>query len=722
MAELTPAPRPQLRAELVFHPGEDGDFVLEDAVRSRFYRIGPRERALIERLDGSRSAAQALAHANAALDEPLAADEAMEVMRFLDREGLLRAAGEAAQRRSQALHGYRRIGAGIRWLNALFVRVPLVNPDRLLDRLLPYARPLLGPVALGVAILLWLSGAWLVLADGPRLQEALRGVLYPGDWAWFLAIWIAVKVLHELAHGLVSKRYGGEVYEAGVLFVLFVPVGYVDATPSWRFASRWQRIHTAAAGMIAELTCAAIAAWVWAYAPEGPVRDLAFKTVLVAGVATLIVNANPLMRFDGYFVLSDLVGIPNLYAKGRAWIAHVGRRWLLGRADSWRPGLPPAKAAFVRAYGMASLVWRWTVIVALLIAATGLFDGLGWVLAATTVIAMIAMPAWRAWRVWRAATPAERPAWRTAAPRVVALAAIALVLATQLRWQPSVAVPAMVDWRDAAVIRAQTPGHVTAVFVQPGQAVAEGDPLLKLENPALAAERAAAAAELAKAEIGERVLLNRNAQAGLQAQAKRVDALRAKVDELSRREDELVIRAPRAGQVIGRGLDAFVGTYLTAGAEVMTIAADDGKALRMAIAEDIFARLAMADGERIEARFEARPLRAYAGTVERVTPRATARLEHPALAAAYGGPIAVRPRGPDDAGAVKRDNEPYEALAPYVTVAGVLDAGDARGLYVGEIGTVSLREVRQSAAEQAYRSVRGWIDGLIRARDASVAT
>ena len=264
-------------------------------------------------------------------------------------------------------------------------------------------------------------------------------------------------MIHELWHGLVSKHYGGQVYEAGVLLVLFLPIGYVDATPSWRFPGRWQRIHTAAAGMIAELSVAAVAAFVWAELPPGPAADLAFNLVLIAAVDTLIFNANPLMRFDGYFILADLTGIPNLYQRGQEFTRHLGRRYLLGIRSAWSPGLGALKGLFVRVYGLAALAWRIAILVVILVVASGLFHGLGLVVSVLAGAALLAVPLLRLVRAVRGGSGQGQPGQGEPAsgdvrasplrylPRLALISALVLGFG-QIEWSPSLSAPAVVEF------------------------------------------------------------------------------------------------------------------------------------------------------------------------------------------------------------------------------------------------------------------------------------
>ena len=188
-------------------------------------------------------------------------------------------------------------------------------------------------------------------------------------------------MLHETAHGLACKRFGGTVGSAGFTLLFFMPLAYVDVTSSWRFRSKWQRIATAAAGIYAELFVASIATMVWAASSPGTLQTMALNIALTAGVSTLVFNANPLVRFDGYFILSDLLEMPNLYSCGQQWMADFLQWHVLGR-ETATPAWPRKKAWIIRVYAVAALAWRVLFFLTFALGLIGTLGHLGMVLAA----------------------------------------------------------------------------------------------------------------------------------------------------------------------------------------------------------------------------------------------------------------------------------------------------------------------------------------------------
>jgi putative peptide zinc metalloprotease protein len=282
-------------------------------------------------------------------------------------------------------------------------------------------------------------------------------VLSPHDWLWIAAWGLGLKVVHELSHGLACVRFGGRVRDAGVVFLLFAPIPYVDLTSTWRL-SKWHRIVISLAGMLAELSLAAVAAIVWANTTDELLRQHLLQLMLTASVVTFLFNANPLMRFDGYYVLADALELPNLAMHGQQLSTHAAKRWLLG-VSLTQPTWPEGRTWLIGLYGIASAVWRTVVSVSLVAA----------------VIAWFVQTMWKSLRYVAVGSSFEQPSrTRFALLAITAVAGVMLLLDSAPAWN-SVKLPGVVEYVDAAIVRAEASGFVAEVCVQSGQTVATGD-------------------------------------------------------------------------------------------------------------------------------------------------------------------------------------------------------------------------------------------------------
>ena len=388
----------RLRHDLVFTPhrtGTDAYYVVEDPVNSKFHRIGLAEYTFISLLDGHTSINDVLSMvAQVSPERAISENEAASICKWLVESGLAHTteSSQANQLLAKAQTKERSVAVQ-RW-NPIVFRLPLFRPNRFFEKLLPALGWMHCRAAMAAGCLLTLIALYQVAASWDRFVVSSRGIFTPTNWLWLFLSWLALKFIHETSHGLVCKRYGGAVREAGVMFILFVPLAYVDVTDSWRFRSKWQRIQTAAAGMYCEMLVAAIACFIWNATDEGTLNNVCHNVMVMASFMTVLVNANPLMRFDGYYICSDLFEIPNLYSSGQQYLSYWAQKYLLGVPVS-RPSWSRSRARLITMYGVAALGWRVIFCAGLIIAAATLFHGAGIVLAVLAVVLWAGLPAVR---------------------------------------------------------------------------------------------------------------------------------------------------------------------------------------------------------------------------------------------------------------------------------------------------------------------------------------
>ena len=328
--------RLRLSDELVFAPQEHAGatcYHIEVPSQGQFFRVGYPEYVLLSLLDGRTTLAQALTLSVRALGaKALSQTQALEVAVWLMENGLARLAHDtqAGQRSSEP--SPRGAAGVLRHLNPFWLRLPVLHPDRLLTWLVPLVGWLFSPLLTVVGVLLIGAGVVVAATDWERFIASSHLIFSPGNWLSMGLAWMGLKAVHELAHALACKRYGGHVREAGLVLILFAPAAFVDVTTSWRFPSKWQRIHVAAAGMYVELVLAALAVMAWSRVDSVLLRHLLFNVILMASFSTLVFNANPLMRFDGYYILADLLEIPNLASESARFVQYLGARVFFGRA------------------------------------------------------------------------------------------------------------------------------------------------------------------------------------------------------------------------------------------------------------------------------------------------------------------------------------------------------------------------------------------------------
>lgn len=541
-------------------------WIVKDPLRLKYFRFEEEELWLLRQLDGQVS-----------LDDlqrrfqrqfPPQQVSAREVHRLLGRahrSGLL-AADEAGQgeilleRRKE--HWRRRLWAFPSEL--LSLRLRGFDPDRLLTLLNRYVGWLFSwPVAIAwfVAVLA------AVLSLGTHWEEfCLRlpaGTQFfgPSNWLSLAITLAAVKIVHELGHGLACKQFGGECHEMGVMFLCFTPCLYCDVTDSWMIPSKWRRAAVGAAGMYVELWLAALATLMWWQTQPGLVHHLALNVMFVGSVSTLLFNANPLMRYDGYYILADLVEIPNLRLKADGVLQRWVSRWLWGTKPSADRFTPPRWHGCLAAYAVASAVYRWFVAAAILWFLYSLTEPLGFkvvgqLLALAACVGLVFRPVYLLGRYLQDAWLWERTDMNQSRALIrLSLVGGALLVLFCLPLPYYVRGAFRLSPQHAAAVYVDVPGQIHEILVRPGDHVEAGQPLLKLRNLdlelATAQLRTQVDAQTAKVtSLRQRSLADESARSEV-AQA---DQSLAKLkDELQQRQqqlDKLMIHSPRSGVVM----------------------------------------------------------------------------------------------------------------------------------------------------------------------------
>ena len=453
----------------------------------RFFRVGYEEYVFISLLNGQTTIPQACGLAAAKLGNlaPTAAQAGVIGRWLLTNElAYLESDGPPVRRvsASAATSGENRALKLLGRLNPFWVKIPLPHSERLIKPCARFLRPIFAApaVLMGAAVVVF---AMIVLAT--RWNEfvvSAASIIHPTNWAWLLGSWIGLKIVHELAHAISCDRAGGEVSESGIVLILFAPLAYVDVTSCWRMNSRWSRIAVAAAGMYVELLIAAAAVLLWAIVDDPQARFLLNNLVFAAGLSTLLFNANVLMRFDGYFILADLIEVPNLYSEASASVRRLAKRWVAGEETGSGGNLVGWRRHFVFGYGIAALFWRVAICCSLGIAASTMFAGAGITIAALGICIWLGRPLLQL-RNYAADLRGRDPV-RFVRGAVVSVLGIC-VCNWIVFWLPiptSVTMPGVARYLPETIVRSPASGFVTKIHIADGSQVREGDLIMELEN------------------------------------------------------------------------------------------------------------------------------------------------------------------------------------------------------------------------------------------------
>ena len=651
----------QLRVRLRSHArihrheyrGQDW-YVIEDRVSGRAHRVGPAARVVLELLDGTRTLGQALEEARRRLgDEAPSPDELIQLVGVLYRADLL-SADTRPDLEELAARGARLRGVQLKqyFLNPLALRFALLDPDRMLARL----AAALAPVPRAAWILVWLAvvctgGAiaashWTTLSDGfvDRILSTENLLVL-----WFC--YPVVKLLHEIAHGVAIRRYGGQVHEMGVMFLVLVPVPYVEASAAAAFPSKRARMLVGAAGVLTELFIAGAALIVWALVEQGAVRAVCFNIAAIAGISTLLFNGNPLMRFDGYYVFADWLEIPNLAQRANAQLGYIVQRYVFGLREASSPASARGEAPWLLAYGIASFCYRIFITFGIVLMVAAKYFFIGVLLAIWGALIMIARPILIG--AWYVAAAPQLAHQRGRALGIVlgalALVALFLFVVPAPQWTRAEGV---VWVPEQAQLRAQGGCWLRAVLAKPGERVKAGTALLECEDPELATNVRVLEAQLLEMRARDMAYFVES-RLQLDMVREEIANTEAKLADARKRLAALNFVSPVEGVFVMDSPADAPGRYARRG-ELVGYVVEDGPATVRAVVEQDDIDLVRGATRAVALKPADRVSETIAAKVRREVPGASDRLPSAALSVAGGGNFGVDPRESSDAESAER--------------------------------------------------------------------
>jgi len=641
VADLQPRLRSHVRMHRHAYRGERW-YVIEDRISRRVHRFSPAVYYVIGLMNGRRSMQEIWEAVAARLGEDAPSqDEIVQLLGQLHLADVMQC--EVAPdvddllRRSQRL---RQRNLLAKLLSPLAIRIPLLDPDRLLERTLPWYRLLFGPV--GAILRLVVVGSAVVLAAqnwDALTKDLTHRVLAPQNLLILWLVFPIIKALHEFGHACAVKAWGGEVHEMGIMFLVLMPVPYVDASAANAFPEKRRRVLVGAAGMVVELFVASIALFFWLQMEPGALRAVLFNVMLIAGTSTVLFNANPLLRFDGYYILIDLVEIPNLRQKGTQYLSSLFQKRLFG-LNVPASDATASERAWLVIFTIASFIYRVFIMFAIAMFVAAEYMLIGMLLAIWAMVASIVMPV-----VALASFVALSPRLTGSRTRAMAVtASLAALIGGLLFFVPAPSwtnAQGVVSIPEQATVRAGAEGFVMRVVATPGARVQRGEPLVEVSDPLL--EARLRVLEARKEELEARYQSEREdrlvrAQMTLD-QLKVIDAERARALE---RAGELVMRSPADGVFALYAPQDLPGRFVKQGEQVGYVVADTRMTARVVVPQQSV-DLVRGRTERLEIKLAERLAETIPARVMREVPRASDRLPSAALTQAGGGEAALDP-------------------------------------------------------------------------------
>lgn len=619
-------------------------YVYHDPVNGRSYRFTPSAYWIVASLDGRRTLSDILEATREQFgEEAPTTDDALRLLKQLHEADALvgHTAPDIGELTSRAAR-VKSLAVSQRVRSPLSIRIPLVDPNRFLEKTSVIAELAFSRLGL----LVWLLVVGYAAIETGAYWNELTGslvdrVLSADNLPLMVLAFVCAKFVHELGHGYAVKRWGGEVHEMGIMFLVFAPVPYVEASSSSAFRSKWQRAAVGAAGVYFEILLAALALLLWLNVQPGLFRSFAFNLVFVASVSTLLFNANPLLRYDGYYVFSDLIGIVNLGGRANRYFIYLVKRFGLRLKDTPPPMVGRDERAWLIFYAIASFLYRLFIValIALFLAQQYLFVGV--MLAIWLLVTSIVLPAVKSVQ-FLVASPA------LAGRRVRTIALCVLVVAGFAGMLFGVPAPLAttsegIVWPPPrAEVAAEASGFVDKVMYADGDWVCRGCPLMTLTDPELPARiatleaREQALRAKYQAEYSESIVK-------AQMTEREIEHVTAQLDEARLRNQRLTIISPFEGRFVVAAPEDLPGRFVRRGSIIGYTVRDDELIVRAVVKQDDIG-LITGRIDRIALRVAGSIAQQRTGSLQRAVPNAGNRLPSLALSAGGGGTLALDPQ------------------------------------------------------------------------------
>jgi len=638
--------KPRLRTHAQIHRHSYGGevwYVLQDHVSGRFYRFTPIAYHVIGLMDGKRTIQEIWEKAAERYgDDAPTQGDMIRVLSQLHSADILVSTvppdvEEILTRGEKVSRG--KIMAYVK--SPLFMRFPLFDPEKLLKR----TAYIFNPVFSILGFIIWaVVVGWALfqaVQHWPELTHNIVDRILSGQNLLIIGlVYPVIKAIHEFGHAYAVKKWGGEVHEMGIMLLVLMPLPYVDASSASGFTEKRRRIIVTASGIMVELFIASVAMFAWLNLTHGVGRSVAFNAMFIGSVSTVLFNANPLLRYDGYYLLSDLLEIPNLAQRSITWIGYLIKRYIFGMKKVEQPYARPDEKFWLTTYSIAAFIYRAFIYVSIILFISGKFFTIGILLGIWAFFNMVVQPVFN-----RINFVVFSPALREKRVQAVLISSVAIALVAALVFLmpfPSWTRAEGVIWvPDGSLVRAGASGFVGTVEVPAGSKVKKGQVLVQCTDSLLDAQLRVQEAHLKalRARYDAEFYYDR-VQASITEEE--LLAVQATLVRTRERLRELTITSPADGVLVLPGEMDLPGRFVNQGELLAYVIQDMPPTVRTVVSQaDV--DLVRRHNEGVLVRLTEELDRVYEAKVLREIPGAEARLPSTALGLAGGGEIAVAP-------------------------------------------------------------------------------
>ncbi|MCT4627429.1 site-2 protease family protein [Halodesulfovibrio sp.] len=690
--------RPTVSARLQNYRGEDW-YVLHDPFTGNFFRLTPTYYDFLIRLDFTQTIEEAWLKALEENPEHGPGQEdVISMLIELSKANLIYFEEEAdTAKLFEQQDEKERKARRQKWMNILFIRFGLFNPDGMLSALMPLWKVLISVVGAIIWFLVVCCGVFVAFQYANEIGYGASSVLEPDNLIPLYAGLVLLKIVHETGHAAMCKRFGGHVTSVGIMFLFFAPLPYVDATSSWALNNKWQRMLVSAAGILVELFMGAVCCMVWAWSPPGLVHTIAFNMMCAATVSTLLFNANPLMRFDGYYILVDFLEVPNIYQRSRDHVFNLCKKYLFRVRGVKLAHRSQGEGFWMTAYGISSSVYRVFLVLGISMFLADNYFIVGLLVGAFMVASSIAKPLFGFIKFL-----VKSPSLRGVRTRALLLtttgfgAVLLFVVMVPLPYD--IIASGVLESREAHSVIVNSAGQVVDLCATPGKKVEKGQVLVLLSSPEIDFQIQKARTQLKQLAILKKQDISRMGLDRAPVE-KRRQALVELIRQLGIRKQNLVIRAGRDGLWVLPDAETIRNQWLAKGHNLGRIISTDDFRFNAVIPQEDASSLFDGEIRAVSIRIKGQADTELKSTHWKLLPHYHEELPSAALGWMGGGDIPLASQASEGV----RAAEPFYLLEVDTLVPDVVSVAE------GRIGKAGIEMAPRSLAERLSLYVKQFL-------------
>lgn len=641
VADLKLALLPTIRVHKQVYQGEVW-YVFQDACSEKYYRLRPEAYQFICELNTTRTVDETWHYfVERFPEEAPDQNEVIQMLSQLHHSNLLFYRSEVDYEQIfDRFKKNRNKEHASKLMAPLYLRIPIWNPNTFLQK----NRKILTPLFSTFAFLIWLVaiffGGKAVVENADLVWQQGQGLLSLDNIIWLYISTFVLKILHEMGHAIICNKYGGEVHTMGIMFIVFTPLPYVDASSTWAMRNRWHRAMVSAAGMYVELFFAALGAIIWANTADGTLNSLAFNIMIIGSISSILFNGNPLLRFDAYYILSDVIDIPNLYQKANQQWLYYFDKFLLGTNKAESIATSTYETSWLTFYGFLSYFYRFFIMLAILIYVLDIWVGLAFLMSIIMLFIWVLIPLKKLLTYLLTNHKIKNNRTRAWCISLFCITLIMLVF-LKLPFPYSIKAPGVIQSSSQTSLYASSGGQLKELYLRSGEYVEKGQILLTLEDEELEQDLIIAQAQLDETSWLQRQAVLQSAT-DLAALEMRRSFFVQRIEELKMRQSQLVVRAPHQGIWVDNQLNERLKVVLSRGDALGKVINFEQLRFIAVVTQEQAASLFKLDVYEGIIRFYAAPLKDIETNQLRFIPFQRTLLPSPVLGWDGGGPIMSR--------------------------------------------------------------------------------